>query len=363
MPCPGSNCVDGITWYSPNFTQPGEFTFCEECYNQFVRITPLIVYMLIFVFHIGNCDFSSNVKQQWLIAVSKNDINIFREYVEPKLGRNKPCPGSNFVDGITFYSPNFTQPGEFTFCEECYNQFVRITPLNVYMRNDGIHNGNCDFSSNVKQQWLIAVSKNDINIFREYVEPKLGRNKPCPGSNFVDGITFYSPNFTQPGEFTLCEECYNQFVRNTPLSVYMQSIESQSGNCDFSSNVKQQWLIAVSRNDINIFKGYVETKLEHIRGLRDRAARLQVSLSQELQRKQFLITSQHNYRIMANIDNISLGGDEPSYEYSFNGSRYNSSSNVEAARIQIQIDESSRIFNNYLAELRLLEHEIANLWY
>ncbi|CAG8778193.1 27601_t:CDS:2 [Gigaspora margarita] len=164
---------------------------------------------------------------------------------------------------------------------------------------------------------------------------------PCPGSNCVDGITWFSPNFTQPGEFTFCEECYNQFIRNTPLNVYMQNGGILSGNCDFSSNVKQQWLIA----------------------LRDRMARLQVILSQELQRKQFLITSQHNYRIMANIDNISLGGDEPSYGYSFNGSQYNSSSKVEAARIQIQIDESSRICNNYLAEMRLLEHEISNSWY
>ncbi|KAF0513790.1 hypothetical protein F8M41_017744 [Gigaspora margarita] len=186
---------------------------------------------------------------------------------------------------------------------------------------------------------------------------------PCPGSNCVEGITWYSPNFTQPGEFTFCEECYNQFIRNTPLNVYMQNGGILSGNCDFSSNVKQQWLIAVSRNDINIFRGYVEPRLGHIRELRDRMARLQVIFSQELQRKQFLITSQQNYRIMANIDNISLGGDEPSYGYSFNGSQYNSSSKVEAARIQIQIDESSRICNNYLAEMRLLEHEISNSWY
>ncbi|CAG8795441.1 18655_t:CDS:1, partial [Gigaspora margarita] len=183
---------------------------------------------------------------------------------------------------------------------------------------------------------------------------------PCPGSNCVDGITWYSPNFTQPGEFAFCGECYNQFIRNTPLNVYMRNDGIQSGNCDFSSNVKQQWLIAVSRNDINIFRGYVEPRLGHIRELRDRMDRLQVILSQELQRKEFLIISQHNYNIMASTSKLRLGGDEPSYGYSFKGSRYNSSSSVEAARIQIQIDESSRIFNNYLAEMRLLEHEISN---
>ncbi|RIB23312.1 hypothetical protein C2G38_2073211 [Gigaspora rosea] len=229
------------------------------------------------------------------------------------------------------------------------------------MRNDGIHNGNCDFSSDVKQQWLIAVSKNDINIFRGYVEQKLGINKPCPGSNYVEGITLYSPNFTEPGEFTFCEECYNQFIRNTPLSVYMQNIGIQSGNCDFSSNVKQQWLIAVSRNDINIFRGYVEPKLGHIRELQDSKTRLHAIFSQELQRKQNLMHTQLIYMGAANIDSLSYGGDK--YSYFFNGSHYNSSSSVEAARIQIQIDESSRKCNNYIAEMGLLELQIANLWY
>ncbi|CAG8612008.1 10085_t:CDS:1, partial [Cetraspora pellucida] len=179
---------------------------------------------------------------------------------------------------------------------------------------------------------------------------------PCPGTNRVDGIAWYSPNFTQPGEFAFCEECYNQFIRNTHLSIYMRNDGIQNGgSCDFSSNVKQKWFVAVNRNDINLFKEYVEPKLGQIRELQDRLARLQILTAQELQRKETLISLQATNYTIANTQRIQFGG-EPSQGYFFN----NNSGDVEAARIQIQIDESSRIFNNYISEMRLLEHEISN---
>ncbi|CAJ0751937.1 18330_t:CDS:2 [Entrophospora sp. SA101] len=88
-----------------------------------------------------------------------------------------PCPGNNEVnDGRAWYSPNWTERGEFAFCEECYHRFIKKTPLSIHMRSDGEFEGctcTCDFTSSVKKQWSLAVKKNDINIFNEHVKRTL----------------------------------------------------------------------------------------------------------------------------------------------------------------------------------------------
>ncbi|RIB25971.1 hypothetical protein C2G38_2066132 [Gigaspora rosea] len=183
---------------------------------------------------------------------------------------------------------------------------------------------------------------------------------PCPGSNNVNGITWYSPNFTRPGEFAFCEECYNEFIRNTPLNVHIRKDGIFTGNCDFSPNVKQQWLIAVSKNDINIFWKYVESKLGRVRELHAHLAQLQALHTQETEMKGLLIKYMFECRGQGfALDLIS--DSEP--EYYFNGRYLRGHNSDEVARKQIQIDESNKKIEHYFREMIQLQHELANLWY
>ncbi|CAG8618652.1 27870_t:CDS:1, partial [Gigaspora margarita] len=179
-------------------------------------------------------------------------------------------------------------------------------------------------------------------------------------SNHVNGITWYSPNFTRPGEFAFCEECYNQFIRNTPLNVYIRKDGIFTGNCDFSPNVKQQWLIAVSKNDINIFWKYVESKLGRARELHAHLAQLQALHTQETQMKGLLINYMISCRGRGNVLDL-VSDTEPNYF--FNGRHLRGHNSDEVARKQIQIDESNKKIEHYFREMIQLQHELANLWY
>ncbi|CAG8448087.1 11428_t:CDS:1 [Dentiscutata heterogama] len=182
----------------------------------------------------------------------------------------------------------------------------------------------------------------------------------CPGKNFVGGITWYSPSFTQPGEFKFCEECYNQFIRNTPLSVYMRNDGIQIATCDFSPSIKQRWFMSVSENNINIFIQYVEPKLRRTRDVRSRLFQLQALKSLESERRSALVTSQLSRRGRGYALDL-LSDSVP--EYSVNRRFYRGHNSGEVAQLQIQIDESYRKYNSYVEETTLLEHELANLWY
>src|SRR5947209_6691708 len=86
-----------------------------------------------------------------------------------------PCKANNIVkDNRKWYSPNWTIRGEVTFCEECYHKFIKDKPLSVYIRNEGKFEATCcTFKPSVKKQWQLAVDKNDIGQFKEYVDDKI----------------------------------------------------------------------------------------------------------------------------------------------------------------------------------------------
>ncbi|RIB29879.1 hypothetical protein C2G38_2027339 [Gigaspora rosea] len=179
---------------------------------------------------------------------------------------------------------------------------------------------------------------------------------PCPGRYYVSDLAWYSPYFTKVEEFGFCKECYNQYIRNTPLNIHIQSvgIVHKACACAFTHNVKQQWFLAVGKNDINLFKKYVEKVLERNRDIRDRIARLQILTTQEMQRKQSLISLQF---LCYSRGTIRFDESVSPYQHTFNDISYPSSGYAEAVQIKKQINESSKTFNNYIAEMRKLELE------
>src|ERR1043165_5611557 len=83
-----------------------------------------------------------------------------------------PCKGNDIVrDNRKWYSPNWTERGKVTFCEECYHQFVKDTSLSGHIRNDGEFEACCcDFNLDMKKQWELAVNKDDIEQFQQYLD-------------------------------------------------------------------------------------------------------------------------------------------------------------------------------------------------
>ncbi|CAG8707481.1 19759_t:CDS:2 [Cetraspora pellucida] len=115
---------------------------------------------------------------------------------------------------------------------------------------------------------------------------------PCPGKTFVNGITWYSPIITKPEELSFCEECYNQFIRNTPLNIHMRNDGTFIGVCDFSAKIRELWLAAVRENNIDRFNEYVQSKIEDVRTMRTKYAQLYSNYSLEIQRRGVLVSSQ-----------------------------------------------------------------------
>ncbi|KAF0453081.1 hypothetical protein F8M41_001797 [Gigaspora margarita] len=184
---------------------------------------------------------------------------------------------------------------------------------------------------------------------------------PCPGSNNVNGITWYSPNFTRPGEISFCEECYNQFIRNTPLNVHIRKDGIFTGNCDFSPNVKQQWFIAVSKNDINIFWKSVESKLGRARELHRNLAHLKMNCTHERQINRLLRASMNQSSTHGFL--LDLIGNDKEPEYYFNGRYLRGTNSDKVAQKEIEIEESEKKIAHYSREMIQLKHELANLWY
>ncbi|CAH1757883.1 5395_t:CDS:1 [Entrophospora sp. SA101] len=181
---------------------------------------------------------------------------------------------------------------------------------------------------------------------------------PCPGNNEVnDGRAWYSPNWTERGEFAFCEECYHRFIKKTPLSIHMRSdgeFEGCTCTCDFTSSVKKQWSLAVKKNDINIFNEHVKRTLKQYR-----INELKVLIDTETLRYSTLLAERQMHWNSSSIEVISEFGSEAQEEYYFNGSYYNTMGDVEAAKTEIKMEKSQSKLKNYNRELRQLEYELS----
>ncbi|CAG8522335.1 29649_t:CDS:2 [Gigaspora margarita] len=128
---------------------------------------------------------------------------------------------------------------------------------------------------------------------------------PCPGSNNVNGITWYSLILRDPEKSHFVKNVITNLSENIPLNVHIRKDGNFTGNCDFSPNVKQQWFIA-----------YVESKLGRARELHAHLAQLQALHTQETQMKGLLIKYMLECRGRgAGLDLVS----DTVPEYSFNG--------------------------------------------
>src|SRR5438045_128030 len=88
-----------------------------------------------------------------------------------------PCGKNNIVrDNRTWYSPNWTKRGEVAFCDAYYHNFIKNTPLSIYIRNDGqFEAAYCCFKPSVEKEWRTAVSNNDIKSFIDYVNKEAAK--------------------------------------------------------------------------------------------------------------------------------------------------------------------------------------------
>nr|CAG8491156.1 2977_t:CDS:1 [Entrophospora candida] len=158
---------------------------------------------------------------------------------------------------------------------------------------------------------------------------------PCPRDTIVTNRKWYSPNWTKRGEFTFCEECYHQFIKNTPFNTYIRyDGELPFSVCCFRPNVKQNWFFAISMNNINIFAQHIEPQNAELKILYS-------SLTYESERQRILITQKGQSCALSLFD-----GD--GYNYQYNGGIYGNRYDAQAAQIDTELRDSM----NKMKEIR-----------
>ncbi|GBC05104.1 hypothetical protein RclHR1_06030004 [Rhizophagus clarus] len=153
---------------------------------------------------------------------------------------------------------------------------------------------------------------------------------PCKANNVVrDNRKWYSPNWTEKGEFTFCEECYHKFIKDTSLSVYIRKDgEFEACSYDFKPSVRQQWSLAVNKNDIGQFKKYVDYKIYEIKFLK-------AQMDTELARQSMLISQK------GEVICLSAVSDDYGYD-------------VESRQIDVELSRSMDIYSSYCKKMNEL---------
>ncbi len=164
---------------------------------------------------------------------------------------------------------------------------------------------------------------------------------PCKTNSIVkDNRKWYSPNWTKRGEVAFCEECYHKFIKDTPLSVYIRNDgEFEACCCTFKPSVKQQWLLAVNKNDIGQFKEYIDYKVQEFKLLKSQ-------MDTELARQRMLLSQK------GQANSLSLLNDN--YGYRYNGYTYGNMHDAESHQIDVELSRSMDLYTSYCKKMNEL---------
>lgn len=282
-PCPGKTPVksSGKNWWVPKDPIPG-LTVCDACYcddivphfkDQFIQaVIPAAQSSSLLTCAMSNF----NIKGPWALAVERGQYAVWWEAARAVFDL-PPCTAKGFPDhavGGEWYTLQHHDPclENFKCCRTCY--FTLIRPLNlaqyfqhvIYVNNSDPSSPSYNNSTVVRVCSLTpesprflplleklgeAANWKDFGLFLSYIIPRAAI-PPCQPGKFLARAKWYGTD-----DFVVCEECWFEHVRESPLAHFMTvharfSPEPQA--CDlYSPRMKKIWEEACHMRDLHHF--------------------------------------------------------------------------------------------------------------
>lgn len=269
-PCPGPAKVKSgeRKWYIPKRPIPG-LAVCEACYcdnviphfeDKFTEAVAAPQQTLI-------CGMAAlAIKMSWDSAVQKGSFEIWWEAVYA-LMTFPQCSEKGFPDQVAreWYSLRHLHENleGFKCCRSCYNSILRPLDLTPYFEpirfplQNSTATRTCSLAPDSPRYGAYmkklreASGRKRFDIFLSYVIPR-AKIPPCRPKSFLARMKWYGTD-----EFVVCEECYFEYVRDSPLDNQLTvrarySPEPQA--CDlYSPRMKHIWEEACAKRDIKYF--------------------------------------------------------------------------------------------------------------
>lgn len=199
-------------------------------------------------------------------AKSVHDFQEFEDHAKTIMESPRCDPEG--IKNATWFTPSTYRGNQFAICGRCiaafmippgfHSQFRRLSPP-----DDGSAYV-CDFSP-VKPRFATymakydeAVAQNDLQILSSFVS-QYAALPDCPKSTAVPGRKWYGTE-----DFTVCELCFEDFVKNTNLASRLES-ETVAGEVQchlYSPRMRKLWLQACEENDLVSFGALARQRME-----------------------------------------------------------------------------------------------------
>ncbi|RPA89082.1 hypothetical protein L873DRAFT_1723352 [Choiromyces venosus 120613-1] len=269
-PCPGSAKVKSgeRKWYIPKRPIPG-LAICEACYcdNVIPHFEDKFTEAVAAPQQALMCGMASlAVKMPWDSAVQKGSFEIWWEAVYALMTLPQ-CSEKGFTDQVAreWYSLHHQHENldNFKCCRSCYHSILRpldlapfFEPIRFPLQNPP-STRICSLAPDSPRYGAYieklreASNRRRFDIFLSYVIPR-AKIPPCRPKSFLARTKWYGTD-----DFVVCEECYFEYVQNSPLNSQLTvrarySPEHQA--CDlYSPRMKRIWEEACSKRDIKYF--------------------------------------------------------------------------------------------------------------
>lgn len=269
-PCPGSAKVksEKRKWYIPKRPIPG-LAVCEACYcdNVIPHFEDKFTEAVTAPQQTLMCGMAAlAVKMPWDSAVQKGSFEIWWEAVYARMTLPQ-CSEKGFTDQVAREWYRLRHLHEnlegFKCCRSCYNSILRPLDLAPHFElirfplQNSTPTRTCSLAPDspryeaYMKKLKEASDRKLFDIFLSYVIPR-AKIPPCRPKSFLARMKWYGTD-----EFVVCEECYFEYVRDSPLNNQLTvrarySPEPQA--CDlYSPRMKHIWGEACAKRDIKYF--------------------------------------------------------------------------------------------------------------
>ncbi|KAL7276699.1 hypothetical protein RUND412_000280 [Rhizina undulata] len=263
-PCPGAVPIKapGRKWWTTKVQIPGLW-ICDACYCDQIVPSSFKPEFIDERQDISDpawvCSMATfPVRLSFSSAVEKNLFQVFLDGSR-SFHALKPCTFAGVTDGELYTLAEHLE--NFQICKTCFHTLVRPLGLGTHfqpVRYPGTTKL-CDLwvenpRHHATIQKLIEASDwKDFEIFRSWITPR-SEFPPCAPRKLVTGVNWYE---FQNGLFVVCEECWYEYVRESPLAFYLPSqpryVEEPQA-CDLYSNrMKKIWKEACRTRNIEYF--------------------------------------------------------------------------------------------------------------
>ncbi|KAG0132768.1 hypothetical protein HOY82DRAFT_557633 [Tuber indicum] len=269
-PCPGPSMVKSgeRKWYIPKRPIPG-LAVCEACYcdNVIPHFEDKFTEAVSSPQQTLTCGMAVlAIKMPWDSAVQKGSFEVWWEAVYALMTLPQ-CSEKGFTDQVArdWYSLRHLHENleDFKCCRSCYASILRpldlaryFDPIRLPLQNPTSTRA-CSLAPDGPRYGAYmkklgeASNRRRFDIFRSYIIPR-ANIPPCRPKSFLARMKWYGTD-----EFVACEECYFEYVRDSPLNSQLTvharySPEPQA--CDlYSPRMKHIWEEACAKRDIKYF--------------------------------------------------------------------------------------------------------------